>query len=166
LFSGDDRNSVYHFILQTIYFKLFQYNRLSKHLHFLDKKPISSHICHRIYTYCWILFCLAWEKRVAKKKSSPGSSSYNCSNCSVGAVGPCVESFISHETKAKIHYLIVQTGIVTNCLLLYSIGRLEALRTSVQWIKTNRRKTFVEEGARVLAEKFPRGNNGKNKIEK
>ena len=30
------------------------------------------------------------------------------------------------KPEEKIHYFIVQTGIVTSCLLLYAIGSLEA----------------------------------------
>ena len=40
--------------------------------------------------------------------------------------GPGSGILYQMKLEAKIHHFIVQTGIVTGCLLLYSIGDLEA----------------------------------------
>jgi len=115
-----------HFILQTIYFKLFQYNRLSKHLHFLDKS-LFLHIfaigfIHTVGSY------FAWLGRsgLQRKRAALALALTTAAIALLEQSDPASGVLYQMKLEAKIHYLIVQTGIVTSCLLLYSIGRLEA----------------------------------------
>ena len=116
-----------HFILEALYFKIYYYEERSKHLMSMGRNPfvylVAAGIVVTVASYfSWLATSTALRKM--------GSLILAFMTIAVVAVEhfkqPNIDYYPPMKLEARVHYVIVQSGILIGCLLLFSVGSVRA----------------------------------------